>query len=286
VLKPTGSMWLNVGDTYSKHTRDGASPKSLLLAPERLALAMIERGWTVRNKVIWAKTNPMPTSVSDRLACGWETLYFATRSRGYYFDLDAIRVPHRSSLRRVSRAAATRQPGDPRPAWAGPNAGNNRGLDRLKASGVVGHPLGKNPGDVWTIPTSNYRGIHHATFPGALIERPLLATCPERTCMRCGTPWRRERHRQLGHLAIAGALHPACSCHTRWQPGIVLDPFMGSGTVAIAAETHKRAWLGIELNPDYAAEATARIHAARAARTHEERDTAADPGPDVEVRAA
>ena len=81
VLKPTGSLWLNLGDTLSHHIRSGAPAKSLLLAPERLALAMIEDGWRIRSKVIWAKTNPMPTSVRDRLSCSYEVVYFATRNR-------------------------------------------------------------------------------------------------------------------------------------------------------------------------------------------------------------
>ena len=90
VLKPTGSVWLNLGDSFSRHAHFGAPPKSLLLGPERLALALIEDGWTIRNKVIWAKTRSMPSSVRDRLSCTWEVVYFLTRSRHYYFDLDAI----------------------------------------------------------------------------------------------------------------------------------------------------------------------------------------------------
>lgn len=67
VLKPSGTFWLNLGDSYSTHPREGAGRKSLLAAPERLLLALLEDGWTVHNKVVWAKTNPMPTSVRDRL---------------------------------------------------------------------------------------------------------------------------------------------------------------------------------------------------------------------------
>src|SRR5665213_2297202 len=96
VLSPTGTVWLNLGDSYSRHLQYGAPAKSLLLGPERLAKHLIEDGWTVRNKVIWAKTRSMPTSVDDRLACTWEVLYLLTRSKRYYFDLDAIRVPHRT----------------------------------------------------------------------------------------------------------------------------------------------------------------------------------------------
>jgi DNA modification methylase len=267
LLKPTGSLWLNLGDSYSRDERAGAQPKSLLLGPEQVALAMMQDGWMIRSKVVWAKTNPMPTSVRDRLSCTWEIFYLAVRSRSYYFDLDVIRAPHRSHLGRPSQAASrrSRERTGP-PAWSGPLSGNNRGLDRIKASGLVGHPLGKNPGDVWTLPTSNFRGDHHAGFPPQLIERPLLASCPERVCSRCGIPWFRERVRRLGHLAALGELRPGCQCRADWNRGIVLDPFMGAGTVAVVAEAHGRDWLGVELNPDYAALAKQRIEDARRER--------------------
>ncbi len=268
VLKPEGSLWLNLGDSYSRHDRYGAPPKSFLLAPERLLLALIERGWIVRNKVVWAKPNPMPASVADRLTCAWEPLYFLVRSRRYYFDLDAIRIPHRSRPRRQPRSRRgpePRRPASGRPAaWAGPLAGDQSGLDRLKASGVPGHPLGKNPSDVWTVTKSTFRGGHHATFPEALVERPLLATCPERVCITCGLAWRRERLlTSLGHLAVQGELRPVCDCDAAWQPGLVLDPFVGSGTTAVVAERLHRDWLGVELNPVFAAVAETRIVAVR-----------------------
>ena len=267
VLKPEGSLWLNLGDSYSRHGRYGASAKSFLLAPERLLLALAKRGWIVRNKVVWAKPNPMPASVQDRLTASWEPMYFLVRSRRYFFDLDAIRVPHRSGLRRSKRRQGP-EPRRPRPAgpasWAGPLAGDQSGLGRLKASGLPGHPLGKNPGDVWMLPTSTFRGGHHATFPEALVERPLLATCPERVCVSCGHAWRWQRLvTSAGAVAIRGELRPACGCKPEWQPGLVLDPFLGSGTTAVAAERQGRHWLGVELNPDFAITAEDRIAAAR-----------------------
>src|SRR5579885_1859987 len=76
VLKPAGSVWLNLGDTYSSDHRLGAPPKSLLLGPERLLLALAADGWIVRNKVSWAKPNPMPHSVTDRLNTTYEVVYF------------------------------------------------------------------------------------------------------------------------------------------------------------------------------------------------------------------
>lgn len=99
VLKPTGTFWLNLGDTYARHERDGAAPKSLLLGPERLALALLTDGWVLRNRVIWSKPNPTPSSVRDRLSCIHEVVYCFVRSRAYFYDLDAIRVPHRSAKR-------------------------------------------------------------------------------------------------------------------------------------------------------------------------------------------
>jgi hypothetical protein len=264
VLTPTGGLWINLADSYSRDYRHGAAPKSLVLAPERLALALLDDGWTIRNKVVWAKTNPMPTSVRDRLSCTWEVMYFAVRSRRYYFDLDAIRVPHRSTRSRASAAAARRAANSRKPAWSGPLAGSNSGLDRLKARGVVGHPLGKNPGDVWQLATSRGPGKHHATFLPDFARRPLLASCPERVCVQCTTAWRRQPvQRRLGHLTVVGNLVPDCTCAAPWRPGRVLDPFIGSGTTGLVAEAHGRDWLGIELNSKFVAMAEARIAAAR-----------------------
>jgi DNA modification methylase len=267
VLKPTGSVWLNLGDTYSRHDRHGAPPKSLVLAPERLAIALVTNGWRVRNKVAWVKPNPMPTSVKDRLSTTWEPLLLLVRQSDYFFDLDAIRVPASSKLNRPAKIGKDTKygtaPGE-RPSWSGPLAGSNSGLDAMKARGLTAHPLGKNVGDSWMIPTAAYRGAHHAVFPEALVDRPLRATCPERVCSGCGTPWRRQPvDRSLGSLAVKGKLRKSCICSDRsWQPGLVLDPFMGAGTVGVVATKLGRRWLGIELNPDYAAQSRARISAA------------------------
>jgi hypothetical protein len=112
VLADHGTVWLNLGDSYSRHTRYGGPPKSLLLGPERLLLALSADGWIIRNKIAWAKTNPRPASVGDRLTCTWEPLYLLVRQRRYFFDLDAIRVPHRSApgRQRRGRSAPGRWP--------------------------------------------------------------------------------------------------------------------------------------------------------------------------------
>ncbi|MDQ1204649.1 hypothetical protein QE377_001008 [Microbacterium sp. SORGH_AS 862] len=151
VLKPDGTLWLNVGDSYSRTPGEGAPRKSLLLGPERLALAMIERGWLLRNKVVWAKPNGLPTAVTDRLRNKWEVVYVFARTPKYFFDLDAVRVPHltRPPRRRESLPARTRPD-----TWQGRKGDRGDGLQRLRARGRVGHDLGSNPGDVWLIPVS------------------------------------------------------------------------------------------------------------------------------------
>jgi site-specific DNA-methyltransferase (adenine-specific) len=256
VLKPHGSLWLNLGDTYSRTSRTGAPPKGLLLAPERLLLALAGDGWLVRNKVVWAKRNPMPESATDRLASTWEPLYLLTRGPRYFFDLDAIREPHQSGSRAIRP--------QPRERYRRYQGGNS-GLGALKAAGRIGHALGKNPGDVWPLAKAAYRGAHFATFPEALIERPILATVPERICVECDRPWRRPVRALTVHTSEGtrtvrktGELS-RCDCFAPSRPGVVLDPFFGTGTVGAVAARHGRDWLGIELNPAYVELATRRI---------------------------
>lgn len=261
VLTPTGTIWLNLGDSYSTHRREGAARKSLLLGPERLALKLIEDGWTIRNKIVWAKTNTIPTSVTDRLATKHEVIYVLARQPKYFFDLDAIRVPH---IGRTPKPRTVR-PHKERPKWLGPNSDGDRGLAALHAAGLQGHPLGKNPADVWQLAVSGYRGAHFATYPVALAKRMVLAGTPEARCSVCRTAHRRPV-RRLGAVATRLALQSMCDCTAPSEPGLVLDPFMGSGTTAIAAENLGRDWLGIELNPVFVDLATERISAERAKR--------------------
>lgn len=290
VLKPGGTVWLNLGDGYARHRSDGAPTKSLLLGPERLALALTADGWILRNKVVWAKTNPMPTSVTDRLSTTHEMIYLFARSRRYFFDLDAIRVPHVTGQFAAQRRAAGRVY-PPASVVATirqtKRTQRNTGLGRLKVHGISGHPLGKNPGDVWQLATAGYREAHFATFPISLVERPLLAGTPERACARCGVPWQREAVRRRDRLAVLGELRPGCDCRAAYRPGIVLDPFMGAGTVAVAAERHGREWVGIELNPAYAALAEQRILTERAKRLSDQAATGTEqPRRPFDARAA
>lgn len=260
LLKDSGALWLNLGDSFSKRVSQGAPRGSLLLVPQRVALALSADGWIVRNVAIWHKPNPLPQSAPDRLSPTYETIIFATKSRRYFFDLDAIRIPHRSAGRaRPQERERTRR-----------YQGNNTGLGRLKAAGRVGNAHGKNPGDVWTVPTATDRRGHQATFPEGLIERPILATCPERICVQCDTAWTRptrivskQTNEGMRHTREVGELR-RCDCFAPSRPGVVLDPFMGTGTTALVAERLRRDWLGVELNPAYAKLAKRRITAGRA----------------------
>ncbi len=272
ILVPTGTFWLNLGDTYAVHPRQGAQRKNLLLAPERLAIRLQRDGWIIRNKIAWAKPNPVPTSVADRLNTTYELIYVLARQPRYFFDLDAIREQHRTIPKTADPAYRTTPE---REAWRGPNSMKSTGLASLKAHGRVGHPLGKNPGDVWTITPGGYRSSHHATFPLALAERMIAAGCPETRCTHCRLPWRRSVIRDRGRTATRSPLSPTCTCQAGSEPGLVLDPFIGSGTTAVAAENLGRDWVGIELNAEFAADARERITKSRAARSLRNREAAA-----------
>ncbi|MEU4517372.1 site-specific DNA-methyltransferase [Amycolatopsis sp. NPDC024027] len=267
VLTPTGSLWLNLGDGFSRHEREGAAKKSLLLGPQRVALRLTASGWLLRNQIIWAKPNPTPSSVRDRFTASHELLFLLTRQPRYFFDLDPVREPAQTapagSARTPARTYLSRDAVPSLNGGTSPRVDLNQGLAQMKTTGLASHPLGKSPGDVWTIPTGSYRGAHFATFPLALVRRPLLTTCPERVCAVCDLPWRRTLQTVNGRQLATGPLAPSCP-HQQFRRGRVLDPFLGAGTVAVAAETYGRDWVGIELNEAYAVLAEARLTAHRA----------------------
>jgi site-specific DNA-methyltransferase (adenine-specific) len=251
VLVPSGSYWLNVGDLYSRHEHLGAPPKSLLLGPERLIRGLLADGWIVRNRVAWIKRAPLPSPVLDRLTNSWEYVFHLVRQRDYFYDLDAIREPLTSGpRRRRSRGPDTA---------LGPLAAPRIGLARMASEGRSGHPLGKNPGDAWALSTGRAIGGHVATFPEALVRRPILATAPRHVCTRCGRPWRRDK-RRVRYLAGVAQPRPLvpCGCDAIARPGLVLDPFAGAGTTLKVARELGRDALGIELNPEFAALARSR----------------------------
>lgn len=240
VLADDGTLWLNLGDSYQSsggmegvglnarvgstkrqalgRTRpaSGLPAKNLMGIPWRVAFALQDDGWVLRNDIIWAKPNGMPESIKDRLSTKHEHVFLLTKSPRYWFDLDAIREPHsEATAARLAAgpvAIARRTPGEKRdPHIYGAASGTNTSpTGERHLSGGQG---GKNPGDVWSIPTVPFSGAHFAVFPPALAER----------CVLAGTK----------------------------PGGVVLDPFSGSGTTGLAAARHGRRYVGIDLNAEY-----------------------------------
>jgi site-specific DNA-methyltransferase (adenine-specific) len=99
-LTDDGTAWLNIGDCYVNGAKVGDAPwkrnKQLALVPFRVAIALENDGWWVRNTVVWNKPNAMPSSASDRLTNAWEPVFLLTKSERYFFNLDAVRVPHKT----------------------------------------------------------------------------------------------------------------------------------------------------------------------------------------------
>lgn len=202
VLADDGTLWLNLGDSYnarpgqrkvgdkagakqatkrgstaspSRHVK-GLPAKNLIGIPWRVAFALQDDGWLLRNDIIWSKPNAMPESVTDRLSSRHEHLFMFAKGPRYWFDLDPIREA--------------------------PTSHDKTGTAR-----------GKNPGDVWSVPTRPFPGAHFATMPPALAERCIVSGCK--------------------------------------PGGVAIDPFSGSGTTGQAALKHGRRYVGIDLNSEY-----------------------------------
>lgn len=206
VLKDSGSLWLNLGDKYNKG--------NLMGMPWRVALALQDEGWILRNDIIWHKPNAMPHSAKNRLTTDHEYIFFFTKkAKDYYYDQDAIREEHKTfsedSKMKGGRNHFGKNGGTPE---KGKNSGNSNLHDGRWDQAF--HPNGRNKRTVWNVPLSKFRGAHFAVFPERLIEPCILAGCP--------------------------------------KDGIVLDPFFGAGTTGFVAIQQGRKYVGLELNPEYA----------------------------------
>lgn len=204
VLKPSGNLWLNLGDKYDQGR--------LLGMPWRVALRLQDLGWYLRSDIIWHKPNAMPSSVKSRPTTDHEYLFLFSRAKEYFYNADAIREPHVTFSDTSKMKGGRNHFGKP---GGTPEQGKNSGNTNLHHGrwDVAFHPLGRNKRTVWSIPLGKYRGAHFAVFPEKLVEPCILAGCPE--------------------------------------DGVVLDPFMGSGTVASVAVKLRRSFVGIEINPKY-----------------------------------
>jgi len=204
LLKPAGSLWLNLGDKYNS--------LHMLGLPWRVALSLKADGWILRSDIIWHKPNAMPASTKNRPTTDHEYVFFFTKSGDYYYDSDSIREPHVTFTDRSRMRGGRNHFGRP---GGTPEAGKNRGNNNLHRGrwDQAFHELGRNKRTVWSVPLSKSRDAHFAVFPEKLIEPCILAGCPE--------------------------------------GGVVLDPFLGSGTTAVVALANRRRFLGVELNPAY-----------------------------------
>lgn len=263
VLKDDGTLWINIGDCYastggerSEHQASAKSTlqgslktqmaalrsrnsagsdikiKDLVGIPWMLAFALRADGWYLRQDIIWHKPNPMPESTLDRCTRSHEYIFMFSKSRKYYYDYEAIKTPPKaSSMSRWSQnvddqTRSDRQPGKTNgnmKAVGGPtkidkqrghsrrHAGFNGRWDKMSVAEQ--QSMGANKRSVWSIATDNFKDAHFAVFPPELIVDPIKAGCPPR--------------------------------------GIILDPFMGSGTTAVVAGKLNRQFIGFELNPTY-----------------------------------
>lgn len=171
VLRPDGTLWVVIGDSYAANGRTarGCKGKDLIGVPWQLAFALRADGWYLRQDIIWAKSNGLPESVRDRCTKSHEYIFLLSKRPRYYFDAAAISEPIAgSSARRYGQDLAgqkgsNRQPGKDAPMKAA--------LPRVSGR--------RNKRDVWTVSVSCYRCAHPAVFPEKLIEPCILAGSPE-----------------------------------------------------------------------------------------------------------
>ncbi|MCD6590887.1 MAG: hypothetical protein J7K72_02855 [Candidatus Aenigmarchaeota archaeon] len=202
-------------------------------------------------------SNHMPESVKDRFTKSYEPVFFFVKSKKYWFDLDAVREPYTEVINRWGGEILKTKGNSLWDIGTGQNLYRDRNLRP--------NPLGKNPGDVWEIPTQPFSARqlgfedvdHFAVFPEKLVERMILCGCPRWVCEKCG--FIRERVIKTEYEKKINIGWTSCSCGAGWKPGIVLDPFIGSGTTGVVARKLGRNFIGIEINPDYCKIAEARI---------------------------
>lgn len=219
VLADDGTLWLNLGDSYSgradasaratnrrdradvmqgrKNTSATIGVKQLLGVPWRVALALQADGWILRSDVIWSKSNPMPESVTDRPTKSHEYLFLLAKSPRYYYDAASIQETYDGN-RAPSRRART---------------GSVNKENSIATAYEPDESEGRNKWSVWTVPTTPFPGAHFAVYPPELIRPCIIA------CSRIGDT--------------------------------VLDPFSGSGTTGMVATQEGRRYIGIDLNRAY-----------------------------------
>jgi DNA modification methylase len=241
VLKPAGTLWLNIGDSYNGSGGAGGDygkggikygqakypgrkiknlkPKDLIGIPWMLAFALRNNGWYLRNDIIWHKKNLMPECVDDRCTKAHEYIFLLSKSKKYYFDHKSIMEPAAYDGRKDIRMKGSCKYSQESVTGLYPQPFAARGHERWQI--INGQPM-RNKRDVWSVNTKPYSEAHFATYPQELIVDCIKAGCP------------------VGD--------------------VVLDPFMGSGTTAVVARKLNRNFIGIELNPKYIKLAEKRLY--------------------------
>ena len=244
VLKKDGTCFLVLGDSYAgtsskKEQRDpkypkgrngqdlsitqkvyGYKAKDLMGIPWRLALLLREDGWYLRSDIIWHKENAMPEACRDRPTRSYEHIFLLSKSPKYYYDYEQMAEP----MKEVSKKRYVRGRSEDN-KYLKRDAGIS--VQKINEARKYGQykgdniPQFRNKRDIWTINTTSFRGNHYAAFPPKLAEICMLAGCP--------------------------------------KDGVVLDPFIGSGTVGFVALMQDRKYIGIELNEEYCKLARKRI---------------------------
>lgn len=230
--------------TGSTKRTPGLKPKDRMLLPARLAIALCDDGWWVRDEIVWNKPNPMPSPGRGRTTPAHEMVYMLTRSAQYAFDQEAYKelatvsdwndgtrvyggINKAGSNAKHGERTTGRRTGKVKiPGGWDTGSGSHGTINRNGRTSAqyieAGSSEFRNKRSVWTIATTPYEEGHFATFPPALIEPMIKAGCP------------------VG--------------------GTVLDPFSGAGTTALVADRLQRNAIGIELNPEYVAMAERRIN--------------------------
>jgi len=339
VMRDDGVMYLNLGDTYQSHSgdyclcggfqgkeyredeergsrkygplergvaskgarKDGIKQKEMIGIPWRVAFALQEDGWYLRQDIIWHKPNPLPESVRDRFTKSHEYVFLLTKSPRYWFDNEAVKedsVDAESYTgRRFRGRHAIAESGDvpfhPQSLHSGKNLIFGKVYPKRNRRSVWTINVKAKTSDDWKL--EDGREVQHfAVYPDELVEICLLSGCPEWVCKKCGQPRKRiveptegykekpgvdfckeqsqskEVRLQVGRGRTSGKKESCCAehrtvgwtdcgCGAGWEGGIVLDPFFGSGTTGVVAVRHGRRFIGVELNPDFAALAESRI---------------------------
>ena len=170
VLKPSGSLWLVLGDKYQSG--------ELMGMPWRVAIGLQDAGWKLRNEIIWHKPNAMPSSARKRLTVDHESIFFFSADGDYYYDADSIREPHVTFSEQTKMKGGRKHFGK---RGGTPEQGKNSGSQNLHDGrwDQAFHPKGRNKRTVWSIPLSKCREAHFAVFPESLVETCVQASCPE-----------------------------------------------------------------------------------------------------------